>query len=210
MSCIYRIVVTRFGQPELYYIGQAKIFDRRKREHLKAARKGRHDNRRLQNLFWKYGSDAFRFEQIVVCSSENATMYEQAILDFYIGIFKSRIINICRQCVTSAAGIRHSVESRANMSAAKKGKPGRRWTDEQKAKVSATKKGKPRKLETIEAHRKAITGKKFTAETRQKMSVAAKGRRLSLETRAKMSASALLRARKPHLPLAESAMKSSA
>lgn len=196
MSSIYRIVVSRPQQPDIFYIGQASDFSRRRADHLRVLRGNRHENRRLQNLFNKYKESAFYFEVLLICEPATATEYEQIVLNSYIVRFGENIANIRRECVSSSAGIKMSAETRAKLSAAKKGRPGRRWTPEQKAKISATKKGVPRKVETIEAHRKAITGKVFSDETRRKMSIARRRWVISDETRARMSESAKARKRK--------------
>jgi group I intron endonuclease len=199
LSSIYRIVIVRPDGPDAFYIGQARDFSRRRSDHLRALRGARHANPRLQNLFNKHGEIAFRFEALLICAPVLATEYEQLVLDSYIARFGRDVINIRRECVISSAGVKFSDATRAKLSAAKKGKPGRRWTPEQKAKISATKKGVPRKPETIEAHRRAITGKTFSEETRRKMSLAWKGRTISAETRARMSESAKARKRKNYV-----------
>jgi group I intron endonuclease len=70
-------------------------------------------------------------------------------------------------------GIPLSLETRAKLSAAHKGK---RLSDEHKAKIGAKSKGRKNNL-----------GKVFSAETRAKMSASAKVKEISLETRAKRS-----------------------
>jgi group I intron endonuclease len=193
VSCIYKIIVRRTDKPDLIYIGQAKDFDRRRRDHLKALRGSRHDNPRLQNLFSKHGAAAFCFEQILICSPDMATRYEQAILDFYIREVGRDVLNIHRKCVTSSCGVKRSAAVRAKISAAKKGKPGRRWTEEEKAKVSATKKGIKLRPEQVEAHRIAMTGRCASEKTRAKMSRSQKLRTDTEETKAKKRDAALLR-----------------
>jgi group I intron endonuclease len=185
---IYRIIVRRPGKPDLYYVGQAIDFSRRDRDHMRHLRGKRHANQRLQALFEKYGADIFSFERLLICAPDTLQCYEQAVLDFYIATFGRRVLNICRECVSSSRGTKRSKQSRALMSAAKKGKPGRIWTPESCAKVSATKKGIPPSRKTIDAGIKARTGSTASLETRAKMSAKHTGRTDSDETKAKKSA----------------------
>lgn len=196
ISGIYRITVSRPGRPDLFYIGQAKVMTERWRVHRAALKRGDHENWRLQALFNKYGIGAFRFEISLVCQVENLTLYEQALLDFYVSSQKRNVLNIRRECVSSSAGIKISEETRAKMSAAKKGKPGRKWTDEQKAKVSATKKGRPAHRNWVEATKKANTGRKHTPEEIERRIAPLRGFVHSPETRARMRDAAHRRAQR--------------
>jgi group I intron endonuclease len=185
---IYRIVARREGKPELFYIGQAIDLDRRERDHFRHLRSGRHDNPRLQAVFDKYGEAIFVFERILICSGDTLANYEQNILDFYVDTVGRHLLNICQKCVTSSAGVRRSADTRARMSAAKKGKPGRLWSIESRLKVSSTKKGIPPSAATIKAGIEARTGSSASTITRARMSASHLGRVDSAETRAKKSA----------------------
>lgn len=193
ITCIYRIVVRRPAKPDLFYIGQAMDFHRRKSYHLRDLRGHRHDNNRMQNLFVKYGEEAFSFKNVLVCSPAMTTHYEQAVLDFNVLNFGRKVLNIRRECVSSSAGVKFSAEARANMSAAKKGKPGRRWSEEEKAKVSKKNKGRKHDQKQVDACRLRMTGSKRSVETRIKMSEARKGYVLTEETKAKLRFLALNR-----------------
>jgi len=103
-----------------------------------------------------------------------------------------------------------SEETRAKMSAAKKGRTGRKRTSEELARQSAFWKGKPKSKETRAKISIALMGKKQSAETIEKraskhrgmkrplgtgsrISAATRGRVVSLETRSKQSAAAIRR-----------------
>lgn len=91
-----------------------------------------------------------------------------------------------------------SAETRAKMSASKKGKPGHRWSEEDKKKISLRMMGNKRQV-----------GRKLSEETKTKMSAAAikanTGKKQSPETRAKRSASIKASwARRPDLKRAAS------
>jgi hypothetical protein len=122
-------------------------------------------------------------------------------------------------------GRQHSPESRAKMSAARKGRPGRPLSPEHRAKISKAKMGRPlspeHRAKVSEAqkgrtlspeHRakisKANKGKKRSPETRSKMAAARRGRALSPESRAKISAA--LTGRPGHTLSPESRAKISA
>ena len=83
----------------------------------------------------------------------------------------------------------HSEESKAKISAANKGKKGKPLSEEHKAKISAANKGKPLSEETKAKLSASLKGREFSEETRAKLSAARKGKPLSEETKAKLSAS---------------------
>jgi hypothetical protein len=77
-----------------------------------------------------------------------------------------------------------SEETRRKMSEAKKGKPGRKWTEEQKLAA----KGKIMSEETRHKLSEANKGKTQSEETRRKRSESSKGRKLTEEHRLKIGA----------------------
>lgn len=87
-------------------------------------------------------------------------------------------------------GLIHSDESRAKMSAARKGvKRAQPFSAEHRAKISAARKGVKRgpfSVEHLANLSAAIKGRTFSDEWRAKLSAAAKGRKLSAEHRAKV------------------------
>lgn len=186
---IYIIVVRRPARPDLFYVGQASNLERRRRDHFRHLRGGRHDNRRLQALFDKHGPEVFSFETVLVCDLAMLASYEQATLNFYLTSVKRRVLNICRECVTSTAGCKMSAATRAKQSAAKKGKPGRIWTAESRAKLSATNAGKKPSAASIQATVDLRTGKPLSLATRQKMSASHVGRKFTDEHKANIKSS---------------------
>jgi len=84
-----------------------------------------------------------------------------------------------------------SEETKAKMSAARKGRPGKPQSEETKAKKSAALKGRPRSDETKAKISEASKGRTHSEETKAKIGAARKGRpgkTRSEETKAKMSA----------------------
>ena len=66
-SGIYSIVNKMNGR---VYIGQAVALTRRKADHFRALRKGKHKNRPLQEDYDKYGLDAFEYTVVEECSPD--------------------------------------------------------------------------------------------------------------------------------------------
>lgn len=193
ISTIYKIIVRRENKPELSYIGQAIDFDRRTKDHKKSLKNGHHENSALRNLFAKYGEEAFEFKPLILCLSDQATFYEQLILDAEILRSGRHVLNIRRICVASHAGRKFSASARANMSAAKRGRPGWKWTEEQKASLSLKKKGIAPSPEQCAAHSIKMTGRKASDLTRKKMSESQRKRRHPPETIERIRLAALRR-----------------
>lgn len=171
----------------------------------------------------KYGRDKFSVEAVEWC--ESMEELNQAERD-YISMMKfmgASIYNLHEGGVGArdktldgierirlfSTGRKPSDETRAKMSLAKKGKPGRVITEEEKLKISASNTGKRRSEETkakmrmaklgkpghplSDEHKakllKAVTGRIPSMESRAKMSSAKAGRQLSIDTRDRISAS---------------------
>ncbi len=127
------------------YIGSSADLDKRFKQH-KAKLKGNcHSNQHLQNAWNKYGYSAFRFT--VLTTTVKHECLEEAEQQF-IDSYKERGIELynVRPVAHTNRGLRHSEQSRKNMSEAQKKRyQGRR----------------PHEIE-------------FTPEIRQKLSIAAK------------------------------------
>lgn len=153
---IYRIRIDRGARPPSYYIGQTVDCSEREQQHLRAMRAGRHDNDRMQRSFAKYGESAFQFSMIVICGTDVLTIYEQAILDFYLKTYgDAAVLNVMRECVRSHVGVKRRPETIKRMSCSQKGRP------------------KPR--DQIAKMAKAMKGKRHSEETREHLSLVHKG-----------------------------------
>ncbi len=194
ISGIYRISVQKPDGSSAVYFGQSANCKKRFTDHLKTLRGNRHDNSRLQRSFNKYGESAFAFNVIIICRICDLTMYEQAFVDAYAG---DDMLNIMRECVTSARGVKRSPEFSAKLSAALKGRSNGPHSAETKAKISAANKGRVPTPEVIAASIAAHTGRKAAPETRAKMSAIRKGRSLSDAARQNISAAAKTRMADP-------------
>jgi group I intron endonuclease len=129
------------------YVGQSKNIETRLKSHWNSLLKNKHINPYLQSAYNKYGKDAF-IETIVECSEVELTAMEQYFIDVW---WKTGILyNICRKAEVPPASwgrkYKHSEETRAKMSADRKGRipwnKGKKMPPGTGAKVSAKNKGR--------------------------------------------------------------------
>jgi group I intron endonuclease len=135
------------------YIGSAAAkggFANRWGAHRCKLRQHNHHNRYLQNAWNKYGEDAFTFEILLYCDSDDCITFEQMAIDCYEPEY-----NICR-IAGSPFGRKHSDETRAKLRSMRLGK----------GLSEAT------KLKLSQAHR----GKRASDATKLKMSMSQKGK----------------------------------
>lgn len=150
----------------------------------------------------KYGWENFTVEVLETCPVE--MLNEREI--FWIAKLNSKVPNGYNLTDGGDGGSNPSEETRAKMSAAKKGRPaynkGQKMSEEQKAKISANHAdctgkrnsfyGKHHSEEArarMSAAKKGKSHKPRSQETRAKISAVHKGKKVSEETRAKISAS---------------------
>lgn len=156
---IYAIEVVRPNKPSVFYVGQTVDLDERIKQHLRAFRRGDHDNVPLQRAFNKYGEASFSFDLVVPVVREKTelTRFEQDTLDQFIRDHGAdRVKNVMRECVDSHLGVKRRPESIAKLAAATR--------------------GQKRTPEQNEANRLRNLGKIISAETRAKISETLKGR----------------------------------
>lgn len=158
-----------------YYGGRAKCFNERWQGHLKALRQGKHCNQWMQRLYNIHG----RFEP-EVCQElpmgGDHQAAEQAWLDGNYG--EPGCVNLSRAADGGAmTGRKHTAETRAKMSASRKGRP--IGPPSLEARANMAKAGRNRKKvfgrkrphteETRAKMSKSHTGLVFTDEHRQNM-----------------------------------------
>lgn len=209
---IYKITNLKTGQ---FYIGSAAGVGGFKK------RWARPYNEYLTRAIKKYGAEAFKFEVLLVCEPEECLANEQKFLDELRPWAETGAgYNICKIAGSTRGlkqspesnekrraanmGKKHTPERRANISAAKKGKPAPEMTAETRAKISAglignknsvgskSNLGRKQAPEEIERRRLALIGRllpPFSEEHKEKLRVANIGRKFSDETRKKLSAS---------------------
>lgn len=170
-SGVYAIVHRESGR---WYVGQSQNIRKRWNEHRRILQQGTHHNDPLQAAWTKYGEDAFDFVVLILAPVHLLNDLEQAYLDDP----ETSYFNVARCAEAPARGMlgsKRSLETRAKISAALKGKP---RSDEHCRRISSSKKGKP-----------LPSGRKCSNATRAKIGAANRGKRHTAEARAKMSAS---------------------
>ena len=199
---IYKIINTRTGK---FYIGSTKNAWNRKKNHFSRLKRGVHDNPHLQAA-WSQEADksVFEFQMFIYCDKDALIGLEQGCINFMNPDYN---LNLVAGKPPSPLGKKASLETRAKMSAAKKGVP---KTSEHRAnmsaamktfleanpdkhpmknpEVAAARKGVPRSPETRAKISAALTGASLAPETRAKISAAQKGVPKTPEHRANMSA----------------------
>ena len=206
-SGVYRITNIVNGK---VYIGSAKEFKRRSKEHLRSLEKGVHQNKHLQAAFNNDGTDAFVFDVLEVVLGDQAARFqvEQTYLDQYLEDwtrcynFKKKTVAKPRSCYSKTPE-----ETRRKMSERMSGENnpmygksgelspmyGHKASDEERKRrsVSAKKRGNNRPgYKHSEATKQKIRlvhlGKKLSEDHKRKLSESHKGHLHSEETKQKM------------------------
>jgi group I intron endonuclease len=157
-SGIYKITCLPTSK---FYIGSTNNLFRRWYDHRKELRRNDHGNQKLQNAWNKYGEESFTFEVLELVLPTFQIEREQYWLD-KLKPWGNKGLNIARNAQAFSLGLTHSPESRAKMSAAKRGKP-------------STRIGYSPSPATREKLRRAGLGKKDSPETRAKRSASHMG-----------------------------------
>lgn len=202
---VYRITCTANGRA---YVGSTVDIGFRFHSHRNTLKAGKHHNSHLMNAWQKYGEDAFRFEVLeVVEDAAKLVEREQWWID-RLGTVKNGF-NL-RPRASTNLGSKRSEESRANMSAAQRGRTCKPFTEEHRRNLSEANRGKVfseehrRKLSEAaskrrfgpltEEHKQKISstqkgreGRPHDEETRRKMSETRRGRKMSEEAKRKIS-----------------------
>lgn len=168
---IYSITNTLNGHA---YIGSAVNISKRWSKHISDLKNNGHHSGHLQNAWNKYGVDCFEFSILEQCKKEQLIEREQ----FYIDSEHPEY-NIA-PTAGSSLGREFSVETRALISAAMKGKTnalGSKHTEDELVKMRAAGMGNTHAL-----------GYKHTEAARLQISEAHKGMHSSIEARLKISA----------------------
>lgn len=136
-SGIYQIICRTTGER---YIGSSTNIIKRWGEHRLALRKNKHHSIHLQKEWNKYGEGEFTFAFILSCLPSELIQFEQDWLDAVEPEY-----NVCKTA-GSRAGLPHTDEAKARMSAAKIGNQycvGRKYSEETLSKMSAAHAGVP-------------------------------------------------------------------
>jgi group I intron endonuclease len=163
------------------YIGSAKRFNFRWNTHRSFLRRGTHHSPHLQAAWNKYGESSFTFEKLLICSPENAVMYEQIMIDGHKAADRRFGYN-ARPTAESMLGFKQPPESIAKTRAAN---VGRKASLETRALLSRQRTGRKMPDWFGDFTRLHRTGVKHTPEARSKISAAGIGRPQSVSTREK-------------------------
>lgn len=185
-SGIYKIENKSNG---VFYIGQSVDLNKRKIEHFYKLRKGKHNNKYMQNSFNKWGIENFTFEVLYYCNPDELDYYEQ----YYVDTLNPEF-NVLRTCVTSTKGMSFNSGSLNGMYGKKGPMNGKNHTENTKQKISENhwdSSGSMNPMYGIHRYGKDAPryGKSIVCseETKQKISIGLKGRVHSEESKKKMS-----------------------
>jgi len=170
MMCVYSIKCKPNGR---IYIGSTVNFSRRHKEHRRSLAKGYGCNAKLQRAWDKYGEENFTFEVIEAVDNPNILAErEQHHCERLKTTDKLLGFNL-RPICGSNFGYKHSLEARARMSLASKGRGG---SIETRAKISAAQKGRKQSPEVTARIRESRKGYKHSELTKQKIGESNKGK----------------------------------
>ena len=113
ISCIYAIFNIANDK---CYVGQAANKQKRWKNHRVALRVNNHNNKHLQAAYNKHGDAAFIYVMLEVCEKHNLTECEQYWMDALKPEYNKA------PAAGSPLGFKHSEETRAKLSAIRKGK----------------------------------------------------------------------------------------
>ena len=175
--CIY--LIESISNVDKCYVGSSKHFEKRKKDHLKLLKGGRHHSIILQNHHSKYGTDDLVFKILEICKLEELINREQFYINKltpYFNVLKVAdrrtgiiVSDATRLKITqSLIGRVHSQETRDKMSLSHKGNKSnkcKKLTEFHKLNISKGNSG-----------RVFLKGRKASDETKLKISLANKGR----------------------------------
>lgn len=147
MAVIYRITNMLTDD---FYVGSAQSFERRTWQHMYDLRRNCHKNPHMQASWNKYGEDAFVFEVLEEVPDGEAVLdVENKYLHECVG--QPNCFNVNRDAIYSRLGQTLSEDSRAQLSANRRGKAsgeehyryGKPVPEDIRVKISETQKGRP-------------------------------------------------------------------
>jgi group I intron endonuclease len=152
------------------YIGSAKNFKKRKKDHFDKLKFNCHGNKYLQNFVSKYGIENIDFKVLATCPSEYCIKLEQWFLNQYSNKFNIRLI------AESNYGLKASEETKQKMSIKQKQRS-KEIIDNNKNRIVSE--------ETKSKMSEAGKNKVFTAEHKQNLKLAAQKRSKELSQKHK-------------------------
>jgi group I intron endonuclease len=160
------------------YVGSSmKSIVVRWRPHKVALRARSHHNRYLQAAWDKYGEKEFVFAVLELCCQDDCFERETLWIAHYKSVQRDFGYNLC-PVAGSPIGWKHSAETKAKLSAAKRG---RKLTPAHYAKISAAGKGRKQSKEWVAKRVAFHRGKKRSQEACVRIGAKHKGKVISLE-----------------------------
>ena len=164
-------------KPDRIYIGSSCNAPVRWKQHLGRLRRGNHHSAKLQRHYLKYGESDLLFSLILACNEEELISIEQYFIDSYNPYFNNSPL------AGSTRGIKHSPESRANMSKGHKGHIP--WNKGKKGVQKISKETREKMSQSHKGNKNAL-GNKFSPEMREHLSKIRKGKTFSDEHKRKI------------------------
>jgi len=175
--------------PNNFYYGSSSNLHIRKSGHLCALKRGKHNNKKMQQA-WDFYQD-FSFEIVEFCPPSKILKIEQKYINGSIDNPFS--MNISSKAIPGFHS-QHSAETKKKISNSLKG---RQFSQEHRDKLRYKRSDKTRKkmsisaknrsAETIKKIRKTLTGHSVSLETREKISKSLQGRKQSNQHRKNIS-----------------------
>ena len=185
MTCgIYAIVNSTNDK---VYIGQAQDIEKRWKHHKWGLENKKHNNKHLENSYYKYGKENFNFIILHKCNEDDLNYYEMK----YILIYETTNTKKGYNKTYGGDSEKPTDETRKKLSETHKGEKnynyGKHLSEKTRKKMSEWHKGKVLSDETRKKIGEWQKGKVLSDETRKKISESEKGKIVSDETRKKMS-----------------------
>lgn len=155
------------------YIGSTKHLTDRWNEHLVLLRSGKHHSPHLQASWNLHGGDAFEFSVLEKVPGEDLLKVEQCYLDT-LQPFGDRGYNIAKVAGAPMRGQKHTIEACEKMRFAQRGKS-KPWQCGKPSNMSGRHHSEESRRRISEGHKGQVpwsTGKQFSDEYRQKLSLA--------------------------------------
>lgn len=164
------------------YVGSASDLESRFIHHMYVLERNRHCNPHLQRSWNRHGSKSFTFITLEYCPPESLIEREQFYIDARIG--KGNLYNV-RLDASSQYGLKHSNATKEKISLSLLGNKRGAGNQTFKGHVHSTE--AKNKISIANKGNKYCVGRKYTNETRNKLSLAQTGKTASVEAKERMS-----------------------
>lgn len=139
-------------KPVRIYVGSAVNITNRWRSHINNLKNNKHQNKKLQNHFNKYGEADLQFIILLECKKEDLIANEQFFIDSINPSF-----NICKKagsCLGTKQSKESNIKRKLSLLGQKNHNYGKRFSEETRRKLSISHRGKKRGPHSDETKRK--------------------------------------------------------